>query len=208
MLPLGESKKMQVNYQFLLIFFLVSLLDLNFNIPFPILFPLISTHKSHQLVIPHLPNIPQRTWALVNSKPFCWKPKAVCRCAGDNVDGRSAGPNNFAFCAKAASNSWWHQKEMIHRYCTVDGSELPLTTWDVQNLENNGINYPDKDPSDSNSNPRISVQYNPQQIPETTRVFFHCSILVCFVGFWWIPISIGFWWILKKNHDGGVFDKK
>ena len=90
--------------------------ELQYHI-YPVSFPLISTHKSHQLDIPHLPNIPQCTWALVNSKPFCWKPKAVCRCAGDNVDGRSAGPNNFAFCAKAASNSWWKKKEMIHRYC-------------------------------------------------------------------------------------------
>ena len=137
MLPLGESKMMQVNYQVLLISSLVSLLDLNFNITFPVSFPLISTHKSHQLVIPHLPNIPQRTWALVNSRPFCWKPKAVCRCAGDNVDGRSAGPNNFFFCAKAASNSWWKKTKWFSD--TVDGSELPLTTWDVQNLVNSGI---------------------------------------------------------------------
>ena len=44
--------------------------------------------------------------ALVNSRPFAWKPSAVCRCAGDSVAGRSPGPMSLAFCARAASNSY------------------------------------------------------------------------------------------------------
>lgn len=158
MLPLGESKMMQVNYQVLLISSLVSLLDLNFNIYHISSFIPTNFHPQKSPV-GHPPSTqhPPTHLGLGKFQALLLKTQGCVPLRWWQCRWQICRTQQFLLLCQGGFQFLVEKNEMILRYCW----------WFRTPAHHLGCTKPRKfwDPSDSNSNPCISVQYIPQQIP-------------------------------------------